>query len=190
MKIGLFFGSFNPIHIGHMAIAQYMVEHTDMDKIWLVVSPQNPFKEKSSLLDQTHRLSLAQIATEDDPQLEASNIEFSLATPSYTIDTLVFAKEKYPQHEFALIMGADNLIHFHKWKNHHLILQDYDIYVYPRPNTKKSELEQLKNIKLVDAPIMEISSQFIRKSIKDNKKIHYFLPQKVWKYIEEMNFYK
>lgn len=190
MKIGLFFGSFNPIHIGHMTIAQYIVEHTSLDKIWLVVSPQNPFKEKSSLLAQNHRLSMVQLASDNDVKLEASNIEFSLPIPSYTIDTLTYIKEKYPQHDFSIIMGADNLLHFHKWKNYKQILNHHEIFVYPRPKTQDSELSKLDNVHLVDAPIMEISSQFIRKSIKTKKDIRYFLPKNVWEYIDEMNFYK
>ncbi|MGC6428229.1 MAG: nicotinate (nicotinamide) nucleotide adenylyltransferase [Flavobacteriales bacterium] len=190
MKIGLFFGSFNPIHIGHMTIAQYIVEHTSLDKIWLVVSPQNPFKEKSSLLAQNHRLSMVQLATDNDVKLEASNIEFSLPTPSYTIDTLTYTKEKYPQHDFSIIMGADNLLHFHKWKNYKQILNHHEIFVYPRPKTQDSDFSKLDNVHLVDAPIIEISSQFIRKSIKTKKDIRYFLPKNVWEYIDEMNFYK
>ena len=190
MKIGLFFGSFNPIHIGHMAIAQYMIEHTDLDKIWMVVSPQNPFKEKSTLLDQKHRLALVQIATEEDPTLNASNIEFSLPVPSYTIDTLVYVKEKYPNDEFALIMGGDNLENFHKWKNHQRILEEHDIFVYPRPNTKESQFDNHPKVHLTQAPLMDISSVFIRKCIVEKKKVNYFLPIKVWQYIDEMNFYK
>ena len=190
MKIGLFFGSFNPIHIGHMAIAQYMIEHTDIDKIWMVVSPQNPFKEKSSLLDQNHRLSLVSVATEDDFSLEASNIEFSMPVPSYTIDTLVHIKEKYPENEYALIMGGDNLENFHKWKNHQSILNAHHIYVYPRPNTKGSQFDQHPKVHLTRAPLMDISSVFIRKCISEKKKVNYFLPPKVWKYVNEMNFYK
>jgi nicotinate-nucleotide adenylyltransferase len=190
MKIGLFFGSFNPIHIGHMAIAQYMIEHTDLDKIWMVVSPQNPFKEKSTLLDQKHRLALVRIATEEDSTLDASNIEFSLPVPSYTIDTLVYIKEKYPNDEFALIMGGDNLENFHKWKNHQRILEDHDIFVYPRPNTKASQFDKHPKVHLTQAPLMDISSVFIRKCIVEKKKVYYFLPNKVWQYVDEMNFYK
>jgi nicotinate-nucleotide adenylyltransferase len=190
MKIGLFFGSFNPIHIGHMAIAQYMTQHTDLDKIWMVVSPQNPMKEKKSLLDQHHRLSMVRIACEEDQTIEGSNIEFSLPMPSYTSDTLVYLEEKYPDNEFALIIGGDNLDSFHKWKNYEHIIENYSIYVYPRPNTKGSILEGHKNLQLTKAPLMDISSEFIRKCIKEKRKVNYFLPEKIWSYIDEMNFYK
>ena len=190
MKIGLFFGSFNPIHIGHMAIAQYMIEHTPIDKIWFVVSPQNPFKTKGSLLDQQHRLTIVRIAVEDDPKMQASNIEFSLPVPSYTIDTLTYLKEDFPKEEFVIIMGQDNLLHFHKWKNYQTILEYHEVYVYPRPNCKSCDLEQHPRIHLTKAPMMDISAEFIRKCIRENKEVSYFIPQKVYQYIDEMNFYK
>ena len=190
MKIGLFFGSFNPIHIGHMAIAQYMLEYTPLDKIWFVVSPQNPFKAKETLLDQQHRLTIVRIAVEDDPKMEASNIEFSMPIPSYTVDTLTFLRESYPKVQFALIMGQDNLLHFHKWKNHTSILEHHDAYVYPRPRCQSSEMEKHPNIHLTNSPMMEISAQFIRKCIREKKEVNYFLPPKVYQYIDEMNFYK
>ncbi len=190
MKTGLFFGSFNPLHIGHMTIAQYMVEFTDLEQIWFVVSPQNPFKEKHSLLDQHHRLMMIRIATEDHPQFQASNIEFNLPKPSYTVDTLAYLKEKYPEHDFALIIGGDNLNSFHKWKNYEHILEEYELYVYPRPESKDHSLAGHKKVYLIQAPLMDISASFIRKSIADKKDISYFLPTKVWKYIDEMNFYK
>lgn len=189
-KTGLFFGSFNPIHVGHMAIAQYMIEHTDIDKIWFVVSPQNPFKTKSTLLDQQHRLVLVRIATEDDPKLTASNIEFSLPIPSYTVDTLTHLRESYPEEDFALIMGQDNLTNFHKWKNYETILEWHNVFVYPRPKAKNCELENHPKIHLTQAPMMDISAEFIRKCIRENKAVSYFLPPKIMKYIDEMNFYK
>lgn len=190
MKTGLFFGSFNPLHIGHMTIAQYMLAFTDLEQVWFVVSPQNPFKTKSSLLDQHHRLMLVRIATEDHPGLNASNIEFKLPQPSYTVDTLTYIQEKYPQHQFALIMGEDNLTHFHKWKNAESILANHELYVYPRPKTETCELSKHPKVKMTQAPLMEISASFIRQSIKEQKDISYLLPEKVWQYVDEMNFYK
>lgn len=190
MKIGLFFGSFNPIHIGHMAIAQYMLEHTILETIWFVVSPQNPFKQKTTLLDQQHRLTMVRIATEDNPKLKASNIEFSLPIPSYTVDTLAYLKEMYPKDEFSLIMGRDNLMHFHKWKNYEQILDEHDIFVYPRPYCQKSQLDNHLKVHITKAPLMDISSEFIRKCIRENKEVNYFLPAKISIYIDEMNFYK
>jgi len=190
MKVGLFFGSFNPIHIGHMAIAQYMLEHTPLTKIWFVVSPQNPFKNKSSLLDQQQRLTLVRIAVEDDPNMEVNSIEFSLPVPSYTIDTLTYLKEAYPNHDFSIIMGQDNLVHFHKWKNYQNILEHHELFVYPRPHSTTCPLAQHPKVHLTDAPMMDISAQFIRKCFRDKKSVNYFLPPKVYQYIDEMNFYK
>ena len=190
MKIGLFFGSFNPIHIGHMAIAQYMLEHTNLETIWFVVSPQNPFKQKSTLLDQQHRLTMVRIATEDNPKLKASNIEFTLPVPSYTVDTLAYLKEKHPNYEFSLIMERDNLMHFHKWKNHEQILEHHDIFVYPRPYCKESRLDDHSKVFITKAPLMDISSEFIRNCIRERKEVSYFLPSKISIYIDEMNFYK
>jgi nicotinate-nucleotide adenylyltransferase len=188
-KIGLFFGSFNPIHIGHLAIANYIVEYSELQQIWFVVSPQNPFKEKKSLLADNHRYYMVTLAVEDDLRFKASNIEFGLPQPSYTINTLTYLKEKYPEKEFALIMGADNLKHFHKWKNYEYISKNYKIYVYPRPDYDISKIN-INNVIKVDAPIMQISASFIRKAIKEGKDIRYFLHPKVWNYIDEMNFYK
>lgn len=196
-KTGLYFGSFNPVHIGHLAIANYMIEFSpDIDQIWFVISPQNPLKKKSTLLENYHRLYLAELATGDDPELEASDIEFYLPRPSYTIDTLTYLEERYPNNHFVLIMGADNLSTIKKWKNHELLLKKYDIYVYPRPGYKIDKIIKENNmmrnavINKVDAPLMEISSSFIRKSIREGKNIRYFLPPKVYKYIREMHFYE
>jgi len=189
MKVGLYFGSFNPIHIGHLAIANYMVEYSDMDKLWFVVSPQNPFKEKRSLLAEHHRLSLVEIAIEDDLRFKASNIEFHLPQPSYTIDTLVYLEEKYPDITFVLIMGEDNLKGLHKWKNYERILEKYPIYVYPR-DYKTIGKKEYDNITVVDAPLMEVSSSFIRKAIKVKKDVSYFMHFKVAEYIKEMHFYE
>ncbi|MFV0379187.1 MAG: nicotinate (nicotinamide) nucleotide adenylyltransferase [Mangrovibacterium sp.] len=190
MKVGLLFGSFNPIHIGHMAIANYMLEFTEIEKLWFVVSPHNPLKNKKYLLPDHHRLRMVNEAIEDDYRFQSSNIEFDLPKPSYTIDTLIYLQEKYPQHEFCLIIGSDNLDSFHKWKNYELLLKFYSILVYPRPGFQGSEWLTRPNIKLVEAPLMEISASFIRASIAAGKDIRHFLPYKTWVYLEEMNFYK
>ena len=189
MKIGLFFGSFNPMHIGHKAIASYMVEFTDLEKVCFIVSPQNPLKQKQSLLDQHHRLMIIRMEVEDNSKLQVSDIEFKMPQPSYTIDTLVRLKEEKPENEYALIMGADNLQNFHKWKNYKQILADYSIYVYPRSGIEISGKH--KNIHIVKGvPQMEISASFIRDSIKEGKEVSYLIPEKAWQYIDEMNFYK
>jgi nicotinate-nucleotide adenylyltransferase len=189
MKIGLFFGSFNPMHIGHKIIASYMAEFSDLGKVIFVVSPENPLKEKNTLLDQSHRLQIIRAEVEDNLKLAVSDIEFSMPQPSYTIDTLVRLKEEYPENEYALIMGADNLQNFHKWKNYEQILEDYSIYVYPRPGIEINGTHQ--NIHIVnDVPQMEISASFIRNSIKQGKDVSCLMPEKAWKYIDEMNFYK
>ena len=189
MKIGLFFGSFNPMHIGHKAIASYMAEFTDLEKVCFVVSPQNPLKQKQTLLDQHHRLMIIRMEVEDNPKLQVSDIEFSMPQPSYTIDTLMRLKEEHPESEYALIMGADNLQNFHKWKNYEQILEDYSIYVYPRSGIKIDGSH--KNIHIVkDVPQMDISASFIRDSIKIKKDVSFLIPEKAWKYIDEMNFYK
>jgi nicotinate-nucleotide adenylyltransferase len=190
MKTGLFFGSFNPIHIGHLAIANYFVEYTDLKKIWFVISPQSPFKTKTSLLAEHHRYALVQTAVEDDYRFKACNIEFHLPKPSYTIDTLTYLQEKYPKQKFALIMGADNIINLHKWKNYENIIKNYEIYVYPRPGIDLSLYTNNKKIHITKAPLIEISASFIRNAIKEKKDVRYFLNSKVWEYIDEMNFYK
>ena len=189
-KTGLFFGSFNPIHIGHMVLANYMLEFTDLDEVWFVVSPHNPLKEKQTLLAQNHRLAMVRLAVEDHKGLKASNIEFKLPQPSYTINTLVHLQEKYPKKEFSLIMGMDNLQTFDKWKNYEQILKNYTLYVYPRPRLEPGKFANHPSVVLTDAPIMEISSSFIRKAIKEKKNVDCFMPEKVAAYIEEMNFYK
>ena len=192
MKVGLFFGTFNPIHIGHLIIANYMAEFSDLDEVWFVVTPLSPFKKKNSLLDNHHRLAIANIAIESFPKLKTSDIEFKLSQPNYTVNTLVHLEEKYPNHQFCLIMGEDNLKGFHKWKNHETILNNYELYVYPRVSGGKTE-HQLSNhpkIHNVAAPIVQISSTFIRKSIKEKKDISTMLSPNVWKYIDEMNFYR
>ncbi|MFC2104157.1 nicotinate (nicotinamide) nucleotide adenylyltransferase [Bacteroidota bacterium] len=190
MKIGLFFGSFNPIHIGHLAIANYMVEYSDLDEIWFVISPQNPLKKKNTLLNEYDRLKMVELALNNDQKLKPTDIEFSLPKPSYTIDTLTHLTERNPKNKFILIAGTDNFKTFHKWKNYEEILKQYQLYVYPRPGYELNEYVHHDNIKLVNAPLMEISSSFIREAIKNNKDIRYFLPNKVYEYIEKMNFYK
>ncbi|WP_025742841.1 nicotinate (nicotinamide) nucleotide adenylyltransferase [Aquimarina pacifica] len=191
-NIGLYFGTFNPIHIGHLAIANHMAEFSDLDELWMVVTPHNPFKKKSSLLDNHHRYEMVYQATKDYPKLQPSDIEFKLPQPNYTTDTLIYLQEKYPNDRFSLIMGEDNLKSFHKWKNYEVILEHHDLYVYPRISAgiTDSQFENHPKINRVDAPIMEISSTFIRKSIIDNKNIRPLLPGAVWDYIDEMNFYK
>jgi nicotinate-nucleotide adenylyltransferase len=192
MKIGLYFGSFNPIHIGHLVIANHMAEYSDLNQVWFVVTPHNPFKKKNSLLDDYQRLEMVYRATKDYTKLKPSDIEFNLPQPNYTINTLTYLQEKYPDHEFSLIMGEDNLKSFHKWKNYQLILENHDIYVYPRVSEEKIEtqFEGHKKIHPVDAPIMELSSTFIRKAIKAGKNVKPMLPEFVWEYLDEMNFYK
>lgn len=192
MKIGLYFGTFNPIHVGHLIIANHMAEHSDLDQVWLVVTPHNPLKKKSTLLDDYHRLQMVFLATEDYPKLKPSDIEFKLPQPNYTVNTLVHLEEKYPQHQFSLIMGEDNLKSLHKWKNYEAILAHHEIYVYPRISTEAENLE-LKDhpkIHMIDAPVVEISSTFIRNNIKSVKNIRPLLPTKVWEYIDHNLFYK
>ncbi len=190
MHIGLFFGSFNPVHIGHMAIANYMLNESEMEQIWMVLSPQNPLKSKSSLLDQYYRLALLDIAIDDFSKIKSSKIEFDLPQPSYTINTLVHLGEKYPQHRFSLIMGQDNLQNFSKWKNYEAILNNYHIYVYPRVKSISSQFDNHPHVHLTKAPIMEISSTLIRESIHQKKDVRFFLTQKVWEEIDLMNFYR
>ncbi|NVK53597.1 MAG: nicotinate-nucleotide adenylyltransferase [Flavobacteriaceae bacterium] len=192
MNIGLYFGTFNPIHVGHLIIANHMVEHSDLDEVWLVVTPHNPFKKKSTLLDNNHRFELVYRATEEYSKIKPTDIEFNLPQPNYTVHTLAHISEKYPQHRFSLIMGEDNLKSFHKWKNYEVILAHHHIYVYPRISEGNTETRFNKHpkIHLTDAPIIQISSTQIRKGIKEQKNVQPLLPKAVWKYIDEMNFYK
>jgi len=192
MKIGLYFGTFNPIHVGHLTIANHLVEHSDLDQVWFVVTPLSPFKKKSSLLDNHQRLEMVYRATKDYSKLRPSDIEFGLNQPNYTIDTLTYLFEKFPEYEFALIMGEDNLKSFHKWKNYEVILENHHLYVYPRLSKGKVETQFDKHPKIhhVDAPIIELSSTFIRNSIKEGKNIRPMLPENVWEYLDEMNFYR
>ena len=206
MKIGLYFGTFNPIHIGHLIIANHMAEHADLDQIWMVVTPHNPLKKKSTLLDDYHRLQMVHLATEDFPKIKPSDIEFKLSQPNYTVNTLVHLEEKYPNYEFSLIMGEDNLKSLHKWKNYEVILENHEIYVYPRLEAKVSVEEAISSdadnldlkilqkfgtkIHMIDAPVVEISATFIRENIKKGKNVQPLLPAKVWEYIDHNNFYK
>jgi nicotinate-nucleotide adenylyltransferase len=202
MKIGLYFGTFNPIHVGHLIIANHMAEHADIDQVWMIVTPHNPLKKKSTLLDDYHRLQMVHLATEDFPKIKPSDIEFKLSQPNYTVNTLVHLQEKHPNYEFSLIMGEDNMKSLHKWKNYEAILANYDIYVYPRVEAKgqigetiSSLAENLafKNhakVHMIDAPIVEISSTFIRENIKKGKNVQPLLPTTVWNYIDHNNFYK
>jgi nicotinate-nucleotide adenylyltransferase len=191
-SIGLYFGTFNPIHIGHLAIANYLAENSDLDEIWMVVTPHNPHKKKKTLLDDYQRLHMVHLATDDYDRIKASNIEFGLPQPSYTVNTLAHLSEKYPDKDFTLIMGEDNLKSLHKWKNYQVILEDYSIIVYPRVSLGNVP-EQFKNhskISKIDAPIMEISSTMIRNGIKEGKDLRYFMHHQVQEYVEEMHFYK
>lgn len=202
MKIGLYFGTFNPIHIGHLIIANHMAEYSGLEKIWMIVTPHNPLKNKKTLLDDHERLQLVNLATEDYPKIKPSDIEFKLPQPNYTVNTLAHLQDKFPQHEFSLIMGEDNLKSIHKWKNYEVILKNYPIYVYPRiasenlvDKKKSSETENLifknnPNVHFIDAPIVEISSTFIRENIKNKKNVQPLLPSKVWEYIDHNNIYK
>ena len=189
-KTGLFFGSFNPIHNGHLMLANYMAEFTDLDEVWFVVSPQNPLKDKNTLLAEHHRLALVRIAVEDQQKLGVTDIEFKMPRPSYTIDTLTWLGEKYPNREFVLISGTDIFSSFHKWKNYESILEFYSVYVYPRPGSSLGDFADNPKIKLFPAPMMEISSSFIRKGIKAKKNMRYWMPDKVYEYMQEMHFYE
>lgn len=192
MKVGLYFGTFNPIHVGHLIIANHMAEFSDLDQIWMVVTPHNPLKKKSTLLEDHHRLQMVFLATEDYPKLKPSDIEFKLPQPNYTVNTLAYLQEKFPENNFSLIMGEDNLNSFHKWKNYEVILENHEIYVYPRISTEviSPEFENHPKIHIIDAPIVEISSTKIRESIKLGKNVKPLLPENVWEYIDHNLFYK
>lgn len=190
MKIGLFFGSFNPVHIGHLIIANYMATQTDLDKVWLVVSPQNPLKPKKTLARDYDRLHLVRLGIGDNPRLQASNVEFDLPKPSYTVDTLAFLKEKYPERNFALIMGGDNLASLHLWKNYEQILANYDIYVYKRPAVDLGALATHPRVRICEAPLLDISATYIRDCLRNGKSVRYLVPEAVWEYLETSSLYK
>ena len=190
MKIGLFFGSFNPVHIGHLAIANYIAEYTDLNQFWFVISPHNPLKDKETLLSDQIRLEMLEIAIEGDVRFAVCDIEFRMPQPSYTIDTLTYLQEKHPRHEFVLIMGSDGLPTFHKWKNHDRIISGYHRMIYPRISDIDTNFEGHRNITLLsEAPKIEISSSFIRKAIREGKDIRHFLPSRVYEYIVKYNLY-
>ena len=189
-KTGLFFGSFNPIHVGHLIIAEYIVEHTELKEIWFVVSPRNPLKNKQSLLNDKQRLYMVNIALEDDPRFRSCDVEFKLPQPSYTVNTLLHLAERYPEKEFCLIMGEDNLDCIEKWYNYQYILDNYQIYVYPRDDYKTEKKRELPNIHYVDAPKIGISASMIRQGIKEKKTVKYLMTEKVARYVEEMGLYR
>jgi nicotinate-nucleotide adenylyltransferase len=189
MKIGLYFGSFNPIHLGHCIIANHVLYNCDVERIWFVVSPHNPLKETNALLNESHRLHLVQLAIENETKFKASNIEFSLPRPSYTIDTLSYLAEKYPQHEFSIIMGGDSFQNITKWKNYETLLKHHKIIVYNRPGFT-IDLALSKNIEVVNAPLLDISSTYIRNLIKERKSIRYLVTDEVMNDIKANGFYK
>jgi len=188
--VGLFFGSFNPVHVGHMIIANYMATQTDLEEVWMVVSPHNPLKPKKTLARDHDRLHLVRLAIGDNPRLKASDVEFGLPQPSYTVDTLSYLKEKYPNRQFALIMGGDNLATLHKWKNYELLLRDHEIFVYQRPSHDLGELQQHPSIKIVEAPLMQISASYIRRCLKAGQSVQYLVPDAVYRYLEEVAIYR
>ena len=189
MKIGLFFGSFNPIHVGHLIVANVMATTTDLAQVWFVVSPQNPFKKNNTLLHEFDRLDMVEKAITDNPKLKATDIEFTMPRPSYTIDTLNSLQQKHPQHSFKLIIGEDNLAQFSNWKNYEQILNNFGLYVYPRPNSAKSDFTEHPNVEMIKAPLLDISATFIRECIKNHQSIRYMVPEAVERYIEVKKFY-
>lgn len=190
MKIGLFFGSFNPVHTGHLIIANHLATQTDLDKVWMVVSPQNPLKPRKGLAKDFDRLHLVRLGIGDNPKVEASNVEFALPKPSYTVDTLAFLKEKYPQHTFCLIMGGDNLATLHLWKNYEVLLENYDIYVYKRPHIDLGPLANHPRVRLCEAPMLDISATYIRQCLQNGHSIRYLVPDAVWEYLENSTLYR
>lgn len=190
MKVGLYFGSFNPVHAGHMIIANYMLACAGIDRLWFIVSPHNPLKEKNTLLADRHRLELVRLAIGDNNKMKASDIEFQMPQPSFTIHTLTYLKEKHPDYSFYLIMGSDNLATLHKWKNYEEILKQHRILVYPRPKSDGGPLKAHPHVEMVDAPHVEVSSTFIREAIKAKKDVRYYVPPAAWEYIREMHFYE
>lgn len=190
MKVGLYFGSFNPIHHGHLIIASYILQHSDLDQVWFVVSPQNPFKQSANLLNAYHRLALVQLAIEAEPKLKASDIEFRLPQPSYTVNTLAYLQEKYPAHQFAIIMGSDSFENLVKWKNYEYIIQHCPIYVYRRPGHDIQPAFPNATIIMQDAPLLQISATYIRNNIKQGKSIRYLVPDKVLEEITRNGYYR
>ncbi|TNE78358.1 MAG: nicotinate-nucleotide adenylyltransferase [Bacteroidetes bacterium] len=189
MNIGLFFGSFNPIHIGHLIIANYMIEFTEIEEVWFVVSPQNPFKIHDKLEDEEHRLAMARLAVEDNPHLKISDVEFKLSKPSFTLNTLHHLYNAFPEHEFKLIMGADNLAGFHKWKGYEEILKRHELFVYHREGFDHAQLKMHPKVRVFDAPVLNISATFIREVLQAGKSIHYLVPTPVEQYIHQQKLY-
>jgi len=190
MKIALFFGSFNPLHNGHLMIANYVVEYTSIDQLWFVVSPHNPLKEKSGLLAVNHRIAMLRRAIEYDNRFKICDIETRLPQPSYTIDTLTYLQEENPANEFVLLMGSDGLPTFHKWKNYEVLQEKYWRYIYPRPGDEALRLNKYTNVEWIDAPMIEISASFIRNAVALKKDIRYYMPPEAYAYMRDMNFYK
>ncbi len=190
MKTGLFFGSFNPVHIGHLIIGSHMVNFTDLAQVWFVVSPQNPLKDKAELLNDFKRLEMVRLAIEDDSQLHACDIEFELEKPSYTINTLLRLEEKYPEREWVLIMGSDTVNTLPKWKNYEQLVSNYQIYIYPRPEYPLNMNLLSPGMKLVEeVPLMQISASYVRKALREGKNVRYLLPQKVFSHIDKWGYY-
>jgi nicotinate-nucleotide adenylyltransferase len=190
-KIGLFFGSFNPIHTGHLIISEYMADSTDLDQVWLVVSPHNPLKTRASLANDFDRLHMVQLAIDDNLKLRASNIEFSLSKPSYTIDTMAYLHEKYPEHLFSLIMGSDNLQTINKWKNYNLLLERYTIHIYNRPGSENLVApENAADVRFHHVPLLDISSTFIRQRIAEGHSIRYMVPESVYQFLDGSRLYR
>ena len=191
-NIGLYFGTYNPFHIGHLIIANHLAEHTDLDEVWLVITPQSPFKKKKNMLEDHHRFEMVYRATEYYDKLKPSDVEFKLPQPNFTSKTLAELNDKHTDKNFALIMGEDNLVNFHKWKNHEHILKHHKLYICPRMTDAKipKRFQDCKTIVMTDTPVMEISSTLIRQMIKSGKNAQPLLQHKVWEYIDEMNFYR
>ena len=190
MNVTLYFGSFNPIHTGHLIIANHLLNFTETDEVWLVISPQSPFKKKANLADSFDRLHLVELATEGNDQIKPSTIEFELPIPSYTIDTLTYLAEKHPQHRFSLMMGSDNIKNLQKWKNYEMILEHYRIFVYQRPGSLSEAFMDHPRVHYLEGPLLNISSSYIRKLIQDEKSVQYLVSGKVYDYLEKSTLYR
>jgi len=190
LKVGLFFGSFNPIHIGHLIIANILYEYTSLNEVWFIISPQNPHKRNSkSLIHEFDRIDMVELAIEDQPHFKAVDIEFNMPKPNFTIDTMMYLKDRYKDYEFILIIGEDNLASFSRWKNYKIILENFGLMVYPRPNVQESEIKNHPNVKMVNAPLIDVSASFVRKCIRDNKSVKYLVTDKVYQFIRDRKLY-